>query len=66
MAGCKENDVILDFTMGTGTTGRACLNTGRQFIGIEQDINWFKIAQSRLSEKPIIDNNEDIMEEYNF
>ena len=62
----KENDLVLDFTMGTGTTGRACLNTSRQFIGIEQDEKWFNIAQSRLSEKPIVIDSDDILEDFDF
>ena len=44
----KENDVVLDFTMGSGTTGVACINTGRNFIGIEIDKKYFDIAKDRL------------------
>ena len=55
----NENDTVLDFTMGTGTTGRACLNLNRKFIGIEQDIKWFNIAQERVSEKPNIEDEDD-------
>ncbi|MCH8135217.1 MAG: site-specific DNA-methyltransferase [Proteobacteria bacterium] len=40
--------LILDFTMGSGTTGVACQNTGRNFIGIELDADYFKIAQERI------------------
>ena len=46
----KENDVVLDFTMGTGSTGVACLNTNRRFIGIELDDKYFDIACNRISE----------------
>ena len=60
----NPNDVVLDFTMGTGTTGRACLNTGRQFIGIEQDKKWFDITQSRLSEQPIIEDEDDYTDDF--
>ena len=43
-----ENDIILDNTMGSGTTGVACVNTNRKFIGIEQDEKYFKIAEERI------------------
>ena len=44
----NEGDLVLDFTMGSGSTGVACLNTNRSFIGIELDENYFKIAQDRI------------------
>lgn len=44
----RENDTVLDFTMGSGSTGVACVNTGRKFIGIERDPDYFKIAESRI------------------
>ena len=44
----NEGDTVLDFTMGSGTTGVACLNTGRRFIGIELDPGYFEIARQRL------------------
>ena len=44
----NENETVLDFTMGSGTTGVACKNTNRNFIGIELDEDYFYIAQSRL------------------
>ena len=46
----KEGSVILDPFMGTGTTGCACVNTGRSFIGIELDESYFNIAQKRIEE----------------
>ena len=46
----KENDVILDCFMGSGSTGVACLNTNRKFIGIELDENYFDIAVERIFE----------------
>ena len=46
----KEDDIVLDFTMGSGSTGVACLNTGRNFIGIELDETYFKIAEQRIKE----------------
>lgn len=45
----NECDTVLDFCMGSGTTGIACLNTGRNFIGIEKDKEIFDIAQERIS-----------------
>lgn len=47
----SEGDTVLDFTMGSGTTGVACVNTGRKFIGIEKDehnTNYFNIACERI------------------
>ena len=46
----NENETVLDFTMGSGTTGVACVNTNRDFIGIELDENYFKIAENRIKE----------------
>jgi site-specific DNA-methyltransferase (adenine-specific) len=45
----NENETVLDFTMGSGTTGVACVNLNRNFIGIEQDANYFDIATDRIS-----------------
>ena len=44
----NENETVLDFTMGSGTTGVACKNLNRCFIGIEKDINYFGIACDRI------------------
>ena len=44
----NENELILDFTMGSGSTGVACINTNRKFIGIELDENYFNIAKDRI------------------
>jgi site-specific DNA-methyltransferase (adenine-specific)/modification methylase len=44
----KEKDIILDPFMGTGTTGVACKNLNRKFIGIEMDKNYFDIAKNRI------------------
>lgn len=46
----NEGDVVLDNTMGSGTTGVACLNTGRRFIGIEREQTYFEVACQRVSE----------------
>lgn len=46
----NEGDTVLDFTMGSGSTGVACVNTNRNFIGIELDENYFKIAEKRIAE----------------
>jgi len=44
----NEGDVVLDSTMGSGTTGVACVNTSRKFIGIEKDPKYFQIAYDRI------------------
>ena len=44
----NEGDTVLDNTMGSGTTGVACANTGREFIGIERDPEYFRIASERI------------------
>jgi len=46
----NEGDLVLDFTMGSGSTGVAAVNTGRKFIGIELDDGYFKIAQDRIEQ----------------
>ena len=46
----NENELVLDFTMGSGSTGVACAKTGRKFIGIELDNNYFDIASKRIEE----------------
>lgn len=43
-----EGELVLDFTMGSGSTGVACINTNRKFIGIELNENYFNIAKDRL------------------
>lgn len=44
----NEGETVLDFTMGSGSTGVACINTGRNFIGIELDEKYFNIAKERI------------------
>ena len=45
----NENETVLDFTMGSGTTGVACKNLNRDFIGIEMDDKYFEIASNRIN-----------------
>ena len=47
----NEGDTVLDFAMGSGTTGVACKNLNREFIGIEKDLEYFKIAGYRIMGK---------------
>ena len=44
----NEGDVVMDNCMGSGTTGVACINTGRRFIGIEKDDGYFEVAKKRI------------------
>lgn len=44
----NENDLVVDLTMGSGSTGVACKNTNRKFTGIEKDENYFNIAKTRI------------------
>ncbi|MFT6841365.1 MAG: site-specific DNA-methyltransferase (adenine-specific), partial [Psychroserpens sp.] len=45
----NENETVLDFTMGSGSTGVAAKNLNRSFIGIEMDKNYFEIATNRIN-----------------
>ena len=47
----NENYLVVDLTMGSGSTGVACNNTNRNFIGIEQDENYFNIATDRINKE---------------
>jgi len=51
----NEGETVLDFTMGSGTTGVACVNLNREFIGIEMDEGYFNIAKERIQRA--IDSN---------
>ena len=49
----NENETVLDNCMGSGSTGIACINTNRNFIGIELDNTYFEIAKKRIEEVSI-------------
>ena len=55
----NEGELVLDFTMGSGSTGVACMNTNRKFIGIELDDKYFEIAENRIKES--IDKKEELL-----
>jgi site-specific DNA-methyltransferase (adenine-specific) len=44
----NEGDIVLDFTMGSGSTGVACKNLNRDFVGIELDEYYFQLAKARI------------------
>jgi len=54
-----ENETVLDNTMGSGSTGVACVNTNRNFIGIEKDDKYFEIAKKRIDEA--IENKKELL-----
>lgn len=47
----NEGDLVLDNCMGSGSTGVACVNTNRSFIGIEKDEKYFEIAKERIDKE---------------
>ena len=49
----NENDLVVDLTMGSGSTGVACKNNNRSFIGIEKDETYFKIAEQRINARTL-------------
>lgn len=53
----NEGETVLDFTMGSGSTGVACINTNRKFIGIELDEQYFKISCVRVKQALEYKNN---------
>ena len=62
----SEGDTVLDNCMGSGSTGVACVNTNRNFIGIEMDSKYFSIAETRISDisdNRTVDIESDIKEE---
>jgi site-specific DNA-methyltransferase (adenine-specific) len=59
----NENDLVVDLTMGSGSTGVACKNTNRNFTGIEKDDKYFEIAQKRIKGTEPNPNNFEKVEE---
>lgn len=57
----NEGDVVLDLTMGSGTTGVACKRLGRSFIGIEQDSNYFEIAKRRIESAEFVGEQPNLL-----
>ena len=51
----KEKEIVLDFTMGSGTTGVACKNLNRSFVGIELNSDYFNLATKRIEDGEIIE-----------
>lgn len=49
----NKEGLVLDFTMGSGSTGVACRNTGRRFVGFEQDKDFFAIAERRINQQEL-------------
>ena len=47
----NDGETVLDFTMGSGTTGVACVRTGRNFIGIEKEPKYYEIAEKRIQDE---------------
>ena len=54
----NEGETVLDFTMGSGSTGVAAKNLNRSFIGIEQDPNYFKIAEERINKHDLFSQTQ--------
>ena len=55
----NDGEIVLDNCMGSGSTGVACMNTGRKFIGIELDSKYFDIAESRIKDADTRENHLD-------
>ena len=60
----NEGDLVLDNCMGSGSTGVACKNTNRNFIGIELDKNYFEIAKNRIENTVVNTENKESLEEW--
>ena len=58
----NESETVLDFTMGSGSTGVACVNLKRNFIGIEMNEDYFKIAEERINKAKLDDPLEKFFE----
>ena len=50
---CPKNGLVIDFCAGSGSTGVACINTDRNFIGIELDLDYYNIMEERIKEAVI-------------
>lgn len=48
MSYCPPDGIVLDFCIGSGTTGVACVRTGRKFVGVELDAGYFDVAKRRI------------------
>jgi len=46
----NENDLVVDLTCGSGSTGVACVNTNRNFVGIEMDLEYYNISEKRIND----------------
>jgi len=57
----NETETVLDFTMGSGTTGVACKNLSRNFIGIEMDADYFEIATKRINDYSQVPKQEALL-----
>ena len=57
----NEGETVLDFTMGSGTTGCACANLNRDFIGIEMDLDYFNIALKRIEDAYKANHQKDFL-----
>ena len=58
----NDSDIVLDTFAGSGTTGVACINTGRRFVGIELDDDYFEIAKGRI-ENALKERRQDLFRE---
>ena len=58
----NEGDLVLDNCMGSGSTGVACKNLNRNFIGIELDKNYFEIAKNRIENTVVNTENKENLE----
>ena len=54
----NEGDMVLDNCMGSGTTGVACMQSGRKFIGMEMDAGYFEIAKGRIQAAGLVADND--------
>lgn len=54
----NQDDVIIDPFVGSGTTGIACRNLGRHFIGIEKERKYYELAKARINGEPIPANDD--------